>query len=515
MSLLSRTPEPSHYMRGSLLTVALLAPFAACTCLVDTSGLRDKPGSGDGGGQADGASDAGGGDAGGGDGGGGDAGASDAAGTDAGRDAGPDAGCTPGSCDPGVPCHSGVIQCPAGTCTDTGAVANGTSCGPKMYCHSGTCVACSPGDPCTASSECLVGRIDCSQGLGTCQDSGNQPNGTPCASGAKVCENGSCIACIPGSDCPPPGNACHIGTLDCATGTCTDTLANEPNGHVCAVDKVCFNGSCNLCTAGATCVPANPCHVGATVCTSGQPVCSDTAANVPDGTSCGSNKYCNAGTCNACTPGASCPGGGNPCHVGVVDCTTGLSACKDMGSQPDGTVCTGGLCCAGNCSAGCCPACAGVGCGSPDGCGGTCRNGSGCLCTLQSPGPETLCDDGCDNDGNGQVDCNDAACQNRPCSPSHACCQIGALWVCTDITTPTHCGGCGLTCAPSHACQKWQTPDDFACVCSTTADCPVGPGTGFQQVCQGAGGPCGCQAPTMCSFNQNCVAGVGFSHCSY
>jgi hypothetical protein len=43
----------------------------------------------------------------------------------------------------------------------------------------------------------------------------------------------------------------------------------------------------------------------------------------------------------------------------------------------------------------------------------------------------------------------------------------------------------------------------------------VSPGPGVQQICMGTGGPCSCQGPTMCSFNQNCVSSVGFSNCTY
>lgn len=54
------------------------------------------------------------------------------------------------------------------------------------------------------------------------------------------------------------------------------------------------------CTPGATCAPANPCHVGVTTC-NGTPACADGGANVADGTSCGGANFCTAGTCGPAT----------------------------------------------------------------------------------------------------------------------------------------------------------------------------------------------------------------------
>ncbi len=52
--------------------------------------------------------------------------------------------------------------------------------------------------------------------------------------------------------------------------------------------------------------------------------------------------------------------------------------------------------------------------------------------------PETLCDDGVDNDCNGAVDCVDAACTGQPCVDplgNSGCCAPGGLCTaaaCTD-----------------------------------------------------------------------------------
>lgn len=51
------------------------------------------------------------------------------------------------------------------------------------------------------------------------------------------------------------------------------------------------------CSEGAACTPANACHVGAWSCSSGAPVCLDTAANQPDGSACGAGLLCASGAC--------------------------------------------------------------------------------------------------------------------------------------------------------------------------------------------------------------------------
>ena len=105
------------------------------------------------------------------------------------------------------------------------------------------------------------------------------------------------------------------------------------------------------CHAGATCVAANPCQTGTISCATHVPVCV-AGANVPAGTSCGINLVCNgSGTCAACTAGVACAPS-NPCHAGVISCTTGAPVCIDSANRPAGTTCAIGKVCdgAGNCT---------------------------------------------------------------------------------------------------------------------------------------------------------------------
>jgi hypothetical protein len=133
-------------------------------------------------------------------------------------------------------------------------------------------------------------------------------------------------ACVDGAPCDP-GIECHLGQLECSpVPRCID-MGQAPEGHECDTGMACdAAGSCSVCAAGATCDTGNPCSVGTIDCNSGSPVCVPQDV-VPPGTPCGSAGTCGgSGMCSECIPDSTCDTG-NPCMVGTVDCTGGVTTC--------------------------------------------------------------------------------------------------------------------------------------------------------------------------------------------
>lgn len=252
----------------------------------------------------------------------------------------------------GAPCSDGNActvndSCQSGVCV--GGVthaAEGSSCGDGRVCEAGSCVACVEGDGCTPANPCQTGQYFCSGGVRTCVGTGNRPNlslcGTP--SSGQVCVNGECSPCQVAT-CQP-AEYCRKGVVSgcgTATPTCLET-GNQDNGLICATGKVCNEGNCVDCAAGASCTPANPCEEGVGECGTGMFFCRGTNRYAADGTTCGADKVCNGGSCVPCAAGAACTPS-NPCRVGVIECGSGTPQCVETGDQTDGTPCNDGESC--------------------------------------------------------------------------------------------------------------------------------------------------------------------------
>ncbi|MCA1827426.1 MAG: hypothetical protein LC689_10890, partial [Myxococcales bacterium] len=267
-------------------------------------------------------------------------------------------GCVSGAvCAGANPCHSGITDCSTGTqlCKDSGeVVSDGTQCGSNLYCNAGACGACTAGTACDPTGfPCHAGATSCSTGRPVCTDLGTaKTDGTACGQN-QVCFAGSCNACAAGQDCTPASNPCHLGSIACGSGqpVCVDQQTNRAPGAACGANRVCDGaGDCNVCGQGQSCTPSNPCHTGAIGCSSGAPVCGDLGSNLADGSGCGAGKYCFQGTCNPCSVGATCPPA-NPCHLGTISCGTGQPVCSDSGAVlGDGATCgAGDVCLHGAC----------------------------------------------------------------------------------------------------------------------------------------------------------------------
>jgi hypothetical protein len=130
--------------------------------------------------------------------------------------------------------------------------------------------------------------------------------------------------CTENMDCRP-GNPCHVGKAHCAGSACEDTGSNRQVGTTCGTDKVCdASGACVACAAGASCQLENqPCKIGIVSCRTAAPVCVANG-NLADGTACGVNRACLGGVCKsadgeACTADAECR---ESCTCGDAQCST-------------------------------------------------------------------------------------------------------------------------------------------------------------------------------------------------
>jgi hypothetical protein len=185
--------------------------------------------------------------------------------------------------------------------------------------------------------------------------------------------------------------------INLAAGGCAPcaTDADCDDSNACTTDA-CVAGACNS-TAAANCTP---CAVD---------------ANCNDGNGC-TTDTCTAGVCGSSAPDPSC----TPCSV-EADCN-------------DGDACTADACTAGACTASPIPGCGACAtdadCNDQDACttdacvAGTCDHTA-----IPDCNPSTVedCHDGIDNDGNGAVDCADAACANDP-----GCQNGGGKEICGD-----------------------------------------------------------------------------------
>lgn len=275
-------------------------------------------------------------------------------------------------------CRAGVPICTDiggwlsnGTACGADAVCFMGECSP---CAAGQ--ACPIPDPYGNPDACRVGAIACGTGLPVCADTGPAPDGTTCAGGGPyVCKGGACTYCMEGMTCTPAEQPCHDGAVTaCATtgGTCVDTGAVRPNGWWCGdavPNGVCREGACVECPYGACAPEGLPCQEGFLSCPGGWPVCQPNAWK-PDGTPCDGG-VCQAGQCVApCVPDQPCTPW-NACYAGVTVCFGEYgTSCEARDPLPDGTSCGADLVCrAGSCTT-CGP---GSWCQSPDPChaGGT------------------------------------------------------------------------------------------------------------------------------------------------
>ena len=239
-------------------------------------------------------------------------------------------------------------------CGEDGRTSSVESCGDAMLCETGAsagrCAVCDPGahrcegarlDVCDDTGQfvlremCATAEL-CKADAGACTEMLCQPNAVACSSdrrslntcnadGSDFADVQSCgqngcdsdnLRC---NNCRPGARMCSSGTLitcsndgqseqmmrcepasnnGCATASCEDTgcvYGRRAPRTRCGDDKLCnATGECVECLESSDCTAPNECHVA----TCGAAGSCDTQAK-PDGTSCGSNRVCRRGECEA------------------------------------------------------------------------------------------------------------------------------------------------------------------------------------------------------------------------
>ncbi len=299
-------------------------------------------------------------------------------------------------------------------------------------------------------------------------------------------------ACEVASDCPPAGG-CGVTTCEaysCVTGPDPSRCGPREScrGGV-GADYRCDPATCRGRAAGEVCRPArSPCDVpevceadGVDECPpdagrtaymgcdgpAGGGYCSLEGDAMGEATDCGpGGERCECRT--DCRSGEACRVPGQPCQVGVLDCTGGIASCAATGARPDGSACREPTECAeapvcqdGECASGE-PRPSGVECG-PVFVEGGCFEPSVC-------------------DGSGRCRARvrlGLACDRPPGAPAPALCQAyrcGARGDCLlsaapDGIDPAGCSGrvpgtgCGVLRCQSGACIT--VPDGRSCAGQT------------------------------------------------
>lgn len=442
----------------------------------------------------------------------------------------PDVTCGPTSCGPGT-CDDSMgfiaCSCPAnflpGFCTacEDGYHREGDACVEDVPCAPDSCNGNGACDDASGVPMCLCvpeyggDRCDvCAAGHEVNPISGRCE--LPCAANEFRC-GGVCVDATSDANCGACGNACGADALCSPTlltcNVCGDVQYDELNcgacGNACDGDEKCIRGICMTdtdMTCAGGCAEFELCCLGR--CVFDGELLTDGSNCGGCGITCGAEEVCANGACVA--GDASCAG----CFSDQVCCDVGGSA-TCTSPQSDESHCGGcGLACEGAevCQLGRC-SCNDTLCGLPDGsticadletdptncggCGIACAVGERCAggecyapngtCAPDCADAQICCDDPDTPAADGvcvltaSLDVNDdhcGACSNR-CDPAATCvdgscsCAPDGVnvtecgGVCTDLSSPTSCGACGVSCTGAEVC-RFGGVGVYACECPTT-----------------------------------------------
>lgn len=319
----------------------------------------------------------------------------------------------------------GYLSCPFQPeieCTDAADCTDGNACTTDA-CAAGTCTnttipACTP---CSQASDCADGNActteTCSAGVcGTT----SIPDCTPCTTAAQcgdgnACTTDTCNAGVCGHASIPTCESCTTAA-DCQDGNaCTNDVCNA---GACGHAPV---GDCTPCDTNADCDDADPCT--ADVCGqdgSCQVTVIDGCVPCTTAADCNDGDACTTDVCGAngtCAPSVAADG--------CIPCTTAAD-CNDQNACTTDTCGVNGTCAPSTAIDGCVACTTDADCDDQNACttdtcaAGACQTQSTASCT-----PE-VCDDGTDNDADGDADCKDSDCAEA------ASCQVEQCGNCTD-----------------------------------------------------------------------------------
>ncbi|MDO9015498.1 MAG: hypothetical protein Q8S73_13800 [Deltaproteobacteria bacterium] len=338
------------------------------------------------------------------------------------------------------------------------------------------------GPTCRSSSDCAGGAI-CSSLLRRCVECSSDPE---CPSERPVCAGGLCVVrnvctssrMCPGEVCDPTAQSCVRCSvdLDCDAGErcvthscvadtpCRSSVQCSQLGMVCDVTAGrCVDCVADLdCGAGAFCAPSGLCR--RLVCVPSSAVCVDTMTT----------RTCDArgslATTTPCAAGQSCLDGRcvmRVCTPGSAECVDGTlrRACRadGLGYEAPVSCLEGQSCSAGACLARVCTP------GAPGGCVDAT---TAQVCNADGLGYGSVV---CSASANAPARCVADGCA-LVCTTGYASCD-GADTNGCEVDTRTsnsHCGGCGLACAPGQRCVGGVCGSGpIACPssCGTDLDC--------------------------------------------
>ncbi|MFC1591314.1 hypothetical protein ACFL43_02195 [Thermodesulfobacteriota bacterium] len=225
----------------------------------------------------------------------------------------------------------------------------------------------------------------------------------------------------------------------------------------------------------------------------------DSTAECDDGNFCNGEETCVDSTCQA---------GSDPCEAGEV-CDEALEQCVEClndGQCDDGNVCTDDTCSGGSCQY--------ADNNSP------CDDGDACSVNQCSSGScvsieETCCDDGLDNDADGNADCEDTDCPCHECDDvgdcddGNACTDdtcVGGQCQHADISASCDDGNACTSdsCDPFSGCENQPILCDDGVFCNGLESCVAG-------ACQAGSDPCPSQECD--EGNEQCAGCLNDGHC--